>query len=352
MKKLPRVDDPALIEIFEKHRGRLNSLFSFYKQRTLGLDPEVFSDCLLALLEAARLPEHREGPRVLERLVLGLYEKALEICARGFWGNRGKYPGFEEGLLTLLARFPRMVAAQPGNCCAAFCNALLNIGTELGPGLQDWVYLLAGLPARPAGLVEWQRIGLVAAWRCGLAGYREKALEYSAALKPALFTYLLGLPGMTAAGQKQLLAALDADPWLDPGEEAGETRALVKVLGGFSGFGGKFSTPPEVFRCPGGLIAFDSLQGYRITADCFGESLVPVDTEKALEQVLPPAEDLVLQKEGVVRRGDRTFPLAECYRLPAASWTSDGTTLCFTSARSHKVFVVGLSGGGGEAPDG
>jgi hypothetical protein len=101
-------------------------------------------------------------------------------------------------------------------------------------------FLGRGIDAGALTSAGARALGVVAGWRSGVVDLRDEALAHVAQLSEEVATAALGL----AAGQREAFVAQQAsDPFAWPTSDS-----LVARIGGFSGFGGVWVTPPTLAR--------------------------------------------------------------------------------------------------------
>ena len=129
-----------------------------------------------------------------------------------------------------------------------------------------------------------------------------------------------------------------SDPWADLHGDSDPGFEQRPWVGGFLGFGGVFSTPPNVMAIGGVIYAFDSTSCYAVFADAYGSALLLFGHE------LPDADsedvlaDPITVKSGVVRRGGDSARLVGAAQV--TSTAQSGDTLALTVAQSHSVMII------------
>src|SRR5205823_13803658 len=125
----------------------------------------------------------------------------------------------------------------------AITNALYNLSTTPGARPAEWMQSVIMLSAACDDVPVLLAAAQVAAWRAGLAHYRLSALERCRTLKPNIAGLALGLPGfkasfLTLKARDSLLAALVADPWLDPLAPEPPTKPALQIVARVGAFRG------------------------------------------------------------------------------------------------------------------
>lgn len=321
-------------------RAGYNARFSRALAGGARLDPDAFSRhlCLRVqpIVEATAGHEPASAPAVSE----ALYDLSLALCGKELFGRFPALALLWEEYLPALA--PALCEA-PRRVGAALSNAVINLAAEASGRPRPWLAVLRALAPRCASADELLRVGQVLVWRCGLAHYRQSALDVWRTLPHGLQLGTLGLrrshpsPPTTAQLETQL-----EDPWHPPGpvpaKEPGRRLALVGRVGHFRGVSGPFLAPPQVMAVSGRIFALDNEACYALHADCFGATL------KRFGPALPAGEEsagaFTLAQDGEVRRGALR---AHFMRLAgSSSHASDPHTLAVTLPQSHRLFVVAV----------
>jgi hypothetical protein len=229
-----------------------------------GLEPEDFF----------RYLEHTVGPIVEQvegdaaQLTEALFELGLVGMRRGLIGRAEPSP-FEAALL---AHLPRLNLRNPRRLLTSLGNAYDRLARHLdAETAADWLAALAAHAEDDDPLA----VGLVLAWKHGLAEARNGALARLGAMSPEQRQRLVGV------------SQIDLDPTrrFTPLGATGPVGAphVVARLGGFLGFGGPFVLPPEVRRLDGRLYVTDGDVVCEVFADVFGARLCRAPSAKVLE---------------------------------------------------------------------
>jgi hypothetical protein len=269
--------------VLEANRDELNRRFAEVRASAPALQPDEFVDALRTLVTPTVDAVVAEGGAAA---VIGteLYDIALDLCAQGRLAG-----AVRRGWEHLLPVLGRQLAERPRPMIAAVTNALTNLDQAPGARPDQWIEVMTEVAATGVDADSWQRAGLVAAWRSGLAAYRSSALEVAATLDAAVVSAALGGP--------DILAASNADPWYDP-RTGGRCNSPVRV-GGFRGLGGPFLSPPLVAAGPSGVVATDGDGWWLLFADAFGTAAVrtPVPVPAPPRDVPQAPEELAFIPE-------------------------------------------------------
>lgn len=245
--------------LLEAHRDELNARFA----RGAG---ELSPGAMLAYLGRTVTPILDEWEGEPSAAVLfALFDLGLVGIGVGLVGEH------EASTLerVLRARMPVLrvhVERAPAIVLRALGNGYLQVQRECGlEAAHIWLDTIASSAPRCPDRTALLDLGVVLAWRAGLAESRGVALERAAHLDASLLRELFG------AG------SLDPDParrFCRPGSTAplGPVEIVARV-GGFVGFGGPFRLPPRPRVVAGRLVCTDGLGTFELFADVFGTRL-------------------------------------------------------------------------------
>jgi len=333
---------PAVQGALAAHRQRCNDLFAAAR-RGADLDPAAFQAWVREGIAPAVDAAAARRPAAAGAVLAALFERSLELVAQRVLGAGAREPFVTEGWLRLLPALPALLADDPGALSAAVVNVLHRLATTEGAQPQEWIAAMLRAGPGCADQAAFRDLGLVAAWRAGLAQYRDEALSLARRADPRLARIALGLDGVAPEALAGLLEAAAADPWrsLEEAREGpwGEPRlALVGRVGAFSGFGGQFPAPPLVETRGGAVHARCGGRWWRLCADCYGAVLLRRDAAPAGAPAAAGREASSVDASGAVRH--RGLDAAFQELGGATSCASDGVTLAATIATSHAIYLV------------
>ncbi len=320
---------PRCTQALQDRRHAFNAAFAQARRQYPRLDGDAvlqFVGAVVAPLVEAVEPSRTSG------LLDALFDTALHLMGAELLGRGTALDALWTQVFPALSE---RLAADPRPLVAALSNAAVNISRTPGTRPAEWLKTLevVGPFCEDAGTLL--KVGQVAAWRAGMAHYREGALATAAQLSPPLCRLALGL---RAEGEsRDLLARLAADRWRSPGraDEDGRQLQIVSRVGGFRGFGGPFVHPPRVVSDGRAIYLACRDESWLLCADACGSTLhrspLPATTASGA---------LSVGADGEVRYGAlrRTLPrLAD-----ATSHASTGDTLAVTVPWSHWVYLVAL----------
>jgi hypothetical protein len=304
-----------------------------------------------ATLEGAALGEHlranvvpivaRIAPDAVDETFDALYDISLELIGKELFGAQPRYPLMLAGWRRLLPAVPQLLVAEPRRVAGAVTNALYNLATQPAARADEWLAAMERLGPACADVNSFLSLGQVAAWRAGLAHYREGGLEQARSLPETLARQVLGLA--EDAPLEAALARLAADPWLKPPRMNGAEKRLqvVSAVGAFRGFGGVFLCPPTVVCDDGQFIVSDAENSWLLTADACGATLHRLGPAQPPRDATNPRFNI--NGLGKVVKDNHSFQFP--WLAGHTSQAANETTLAVTLPLSHSVFLVALAGG-------
>lgn len=323
-------------ELLRQRRQDYNDRFAAARMALPSLDGDALLDHLARTVAPVVNAVAAAEPEAAANAADQLYAVSLDLLGRDLVGPKCRHPVVDDGWRVLLAAFPKITATQGDAFARAITNALHALATHGTADASLWLGHLAAAEGRVADLPAFMDCGVVAAWRVGMAQYRETALEAAARLPVTVAAALLRIPAQEVP---RLIRSWRTDPWAELRGAGPKAPLCVAAVGGFRGFGGPFLTPPVVVSQGERLVAFDAERSWTVVADRFGSTLLPnrVEDYDAEDHPGHPSID----QRGQVRFGRETVQLRDL--AGPSSFASDGTTLAVTLPLSHFVHLVALA---------
>lgn len=278
----------------------------------------------------------------VDQLVSAAFDAALELGGQRLLGVHAARPLLErawQGVLpAALARWPQWSAAS---AICALCNALFHLVQADGARPADWLAKQQRVLPHCADPDTWLRAGQVAAWLCGLAQYREAALELLRDLPPAIAGQLLGLTPDRPV--EAALLRLREDPWFNPAVAVpAASLRVAATVGAFRGFGGLFPQPPLLSARGEQLFVLSGEHCWQLLADAFGQHLARVPPTSfaagSRGQPLPP---------GLKLKGERIEEAGQVLDFDGLGGISSlavtGATLALSFSASHSIRLLPLT---------
>lgn len=329
---------PAFPQILQADRARFNAQFAAARGQYPRLDGDewllILREMVAPIVEASSQQIPERAPEV----GAALYEAGLELLGRDLLGPRARHPLINAGWRLLLPSLATQLNQNPRRTIALVSNALHTLAAQPSARPANWIERMQAVAPHCADVEILANAGFVAAWRCGLAHYRARAVELLSQLPPEI--------GATVAHRwdtaENWIATRERivhDAWFDPdqAEDAPRTLRVKWIVGAFTGFGGVFTRPPQVVRRDRRFWAGDGHGWFLLNADAFGATLQSVGA------VAPGAADehateFQLKSNGKVLWGDQSAQFPQLAN--ASSSAADQSTLMATIPLSHSVYVV------------
>lgn len=278
--------DPALVGVLKRCREGCNQRFAALRHQYPQADGEALQAELAAFVPQLS-PLAAEDPRLAETAFETAFALLLDLARQGWLGD--KRPGWAS---TLLAAVPVLARADERDGCplaAELANAAWRVCRHPWARPERYTRILARVANDAHCRQDWQRIGLVAAWRAGLAHYRTSALAALAELPPATQAMVLELAeGIDPATMVTALAT----------RRCPEALPLPHYrVGGHRHGGGHFDGLPTVAIADGRLSVRVDGSVYEVHADAFGVSLVAMPAGHAPTLTVSPAPPGAWQKQ-------------------------------------------------------
>ena len=335
---------PALAGSLARNREKCNRRFIVAQRYDRSLDAAAFFAHLVGCLDpiVRSVAEVFPGDdAVLDRAVLALYDISLELLSHSCLGPSPRHPEVKRAWLELLPVIPKLLGRDPSAVARSVSNAAYNLAVSRGDG-NAWMELMRrAAPLCPDPEV-FLRAGQAAAWRAGLAHFRDSALEVWKELPLPLRYVVLGFSEEQEKPPLETLEAAMADPWQRPDRPGGKPGlAIVGRVGGFRGFGGPFLSPPETAVAGGTLLAFDSECCWTLHADCYGATFQRWGRDLP-DEARADSGPFSVHKDGRVEKDGMSGVFPELAGYSALAGNKD--TLAVTVHRSHKIVLLAVAG--------
>lgn len=325
----------ALVEALRGGRAEFNRRFELAQLRYPAIDPGTFSELLNGPLDLIAKRVQRVDSGAVPALIDTLYDTSLALLGQRWIGPGGRAPALVSGWELLAERAPGLLAQQPQALIKSVANALVHWSAHGGG--DDWLLTLADLAARARSPDELLCAGQVAAWRHGLAHYRQSALERARALDSELLALALGVqPGDWHDG---MLVRLQAERWYRPElTDTSEAPRVAGQVGAFIGFGGRFEEPPLCGVINGELLLDSGSARFSLYADAYGANVqAHGDGQLLAAQSLPKGWRI---DGGMLFSPQQRFDFTDKGVITSSASNID--TLVVTHAWSHAATLVAL----------
>lgn len=346
--------------ILKSGREEFNAQYALAKKQFPALEAEAFSNFLQATVDPLVVKVHSTNPEAAVAVAQAGYEVGLELVAQRLVGAQARHPWIQQLWDEVLPGAEQHVTAAPREVIGALSNAAHQLGTVPGARPQDWLGILTRLAPLAESPETFLKAGQVAAWRCGLAHYRESALAVADLLPPVLALAALTVPegqddepgssqtaGEALAVWPEIRQRLQNGRWTRGLGNNGRNHSsrndlaaprLMRRTGAFRGFGGLFPEPPRLVVAQDQLYVRSGNDGWLLTADAFGATF-----HRATPEELAAARPQIPQVPASVDVPADIGPVTSVARLDH--------TVAITGALTHAVLLYAVPGHGGEDRD-
>lgn len=338
----------TLATILRSSRADFNARFVEARRRFPGLSGEAFSVVVRELVDPAVAAVAGIDTDGVGETASVAYDCALELAGQNLAGPGARSQAIAEGWRLLLPAAARHLAEAPRSVLPAISNALHHLATTPGARPDRWLHDMTRLASQCRDAAELLKLGQAAAWRAGMAHYRQPALALLATLPEELALELLEAPlPRREGGISDICTRLAQNRWYNPAKGEDELGSGVERLrpvariGAFRGFGGLFPEPPRVAVSGTTILVRSGGECWQLTADCFGATFHRCDPAlfaAAGQAALPAGLEIA---GSTVRRAGFSLNLGQLGSVSSAAATAD--TLALTSPLTHAVMLVALT---------
>lgn len=341
----------VLESALNKKQSFFNSQFHLARRTKPKLDGELFKHHLRNTIAPIVEAVHAVRPDRVDDVVEVLFMLSLDLMGGDLLGPSSRYDAIQESWDKLLPAVAHLIAPEPRLMVSAITNAIYNIAITDGGNHELWINNMIQISKLSDDVQTMLEAGKVVAWRCGLAHYRQGALESLLKLPSKMALAALGISADNSESVAVLHDRLCKDPWFRPGPATTsiDQRSLEIAgrVGAFRGFGGMFRLPPKVFRQDERFHVTDGEECWVLCADIFGTTLQRTNLNDAFKQVAITSGDnetaakrFAIEPNGTVTCGSQSARFAELAGV--ASHAANDTTLALTKSLSHAVYLVAL----------
>jgi hypothetical protein len=365
---------PALAEALRADRQSLNERFALRLRAGARIDTPAFGQHLQTTVSELIAGVAKVCPERVRAVVSALFDISLDLFAAGLMGPNLRHPHVVDAWRHVLPKATNLLAADPLRVAGCLSNAADHLAASPSGRASEWIELMGKLSPHCACVSGWLDAGKVIAWRAGLVQYRSAALRLARQMPWKLAARCFDNPDdMSESDWSRQLDRLQIDRWFSPvagkAAEASRPLAIVRVTGGFRGFGGPCLGPPTATANGDRLIVSDGHATWQLLADVFGTlwHRVPTSpTDSGPSRITPnPAssgrgaredggrgvggEGIGVGREGIPskiemdsRGGVSWDGIHQQFDqlADANSYACDGQTLAVTLPTSYHVFLV------------
>lgn len=264
---------PALEKVLRAGRPQFNARVTEAKHRYPAFKAEDFTDFLIKGVDPLVQAVDKAAPDYCSSVAVAAYDIALNLVGRDLAGPHTHNQRMNRLWQDIFPAIALRVAENPQLILGALSNALVNIEALPSARPDQWLVTMQKSAPQAASSEHLLSIGVLAAWCCGAAHFRQAALRAAATLPETLVQDLLGVDKKIPLSV--LIQNLENNPWWLLQLQTADEQSIQKEVGAFSGFGGYFSAPPQV-RVNGDGFVVKSGDRYNILiADAYGAVFLP-----------------------------------------------------------------------------
>jgi hypothetical protein len=334
---------PAFVEILRAERESFNHRFALQQRTGARIDDAAFQHHLRTMVNALISDVAKVMPERVRAVANSLFDVSLELFAAGLLGPKTKHPHVASAWREVLPRATKLLARDPARIAGCLSNAVDHLAGHASARPAEWIERMRDLSAQCDSVSLWLNAGKVAAWRAGLVQFRSVALRLAREMPWKLAIRCMGAPDELAESEwRECLDRLDADRWLLPAngrhQKPNSDLQIVRMTGGFRGFGGPCLRPPTVTAIDGALFASDGNVSWQLLADVFGTLWHPVLKTPVKSKASADESKVAIDSRGRVAWNGTQHEFGEL--AEASSFACDGQTVAVTLPTSHHVFLV------------
>lgn len=327
--------DNALHAALRDRRDYFNARFESARHGAPRLNSEALFDFIRLAVAPLVSQVQTQTPERVPALVHAGFELGLSLVSSGIWPSSPKLASLTHLFRTTLCALSQAIAAQPQTLLPKLTNAVLTTGLNA----ELWLACMEGMAGALTTPAQVLDAGIVCAWRCGLAHYRDAALlRLNQLPDAALFALFSPKHGDIEA----LKAALHAQRWYRAGSPLLSNQIAARV-GAFVGLGGQFAEPPTLRSNGVDLYVLSANAQWLLIADGYGMSLHSALPEELavmgpLNKRLPAAVPKQLLWQNPKAASAMQIELSRWGEITSVAVTAD--TYAITHARSFAITLI------------
>ncbi len=329
----------ALHEALRDRRDYFNARFESVRHAAPRLHSDALFDFIRQAITPLVLAVDAHMPERVPAVVDAGFEVGLSLVSAGIWPSSPRIGLLKRAYSTTFCALSEAIALDPQRLLPRLTNALLT------PGLNAelWLACMEGMAGALTTPLQVLDAGIVCAWRCGLAHYREGALARVELLPSAA---LLALFAPKQGDVSALKAALRAQRWYRADAPLLPNQIAARV-GAFVGLGGLFTAPPIVRSDGVDLFVRSAASQWLLIADCYGMSLhsaLPEEIDRIAQMQTQSLQGLPKQLpynnpcQNPGAAGMQRVELSRWGEITSVAITAD--TYAITHARSYAVTLI------------
>lgn len=307
-----------LIDHLGKSGELYNQLYHQHELRYGSLSPQLLTSWIVRVIEpvvvAVATDESQAGKvfNAFYRSLLPLLGNQLAIT----------YEHEYQQAWAMLAKNAVLTQEAPAKIISAVNNALTTLRIYQPGKVLRWIGLMDQTIAMCKTVDDLLRCGRIYAWLCGLAQFRQRAMDDIVATAPELKAV------MERASSTSLYDVIGRHWFL------GDEPSFAGIAGGFRGLEGPFRIPPKVALVGKQIVATDDQGTCALFADSFGSILISDTPFVAPEIMARASRQPFLEFQS--RHGKRLVPFDD-----VTSAVMVMNTLVMTRESSFYLYIYG-----------
>lgn len=283
----------SLAGVLAARRIALNQRVTEVRHRMPSLDTAAFGAFVRHEVDAVCVAAEAVDRDGVERIVEAAFDIGLDLVGQGLAGPSARLPWVNRAWQQLATPAARLIAQSPVDALGAITNAVVRLGSVPGVRVDEWIDVTSSLASRCPDVASLRSLGAVCAWRAGMAHLREVALDHAGRLAPEVASAAAGSASMP---WPELHERLKAQRWWNP--VTGAVDPQGRTVGGFSGLGGPFATPPEVRVARDSFVAQSDGRHFLIVADAMGAVVLPASSGEFAAASAVAAREVSITPQG------------------------------------------------------
>ncbi|WP_313319115.1 hypothetical protein [Stenotrophomonas sp.] len=284
---------PVLTSVLASRRSLFNQRVAQARQRWPALDTTALSAFIGQSLDPLCVAVAGVDEAAVPMVVEVAFELGLELVAQGLAGPAARLPWVDTAWQQLAVPAAPLLAVAPLETLGAISNAVVRMDEVPGVRVAEWLQRMAALLPDCADTAALRAVGALCAWQAGMAHLRVAALAQADRLPAGLAAAALGVEqGEWTATRSQI----HSERWWHPQGAAANVQG--QRLGGFTGLGGPFATPPQLRASAEGFIARSGGRHFLLIADAFGGVVLPASAAEFAAARETPATQVSFDSQG------------------------------------------------------
>ena len=332
--QVQNVSENALHAALRDRRDYFNARFETARHAAPRLNADAIFDFMRVAIAPLVAAVEAHQPERVPAVVDTFFEVGLSLVGAGLWPNSPKQILLKRAFTSSFCALSQAIAVDPQRLLPRLSNAVLtpHLNAELWLACMEG---MAGALTAPAQVLD---AGIVCAWRCGLAHYRDAAMARIERLPSAA---LLALFAPKHADVGALITGLRAQRWYRADAPLAANQIAARV-GAFVGLGGLFGAPPTVRSDGVDLYVNSGDAQWLLIADAYGMSLHGDMSEqfrgKAPQTALPQGFAKILRWQNPRAAATQLVELTRWGAVTSFASTAD--TFAITHARSYAITLI------------